>query len=112
MRRASKFGLRATVMLTGLEVINVPLDAADDPASMKFIRWHRQHRVVQWYLFQHEISPWRVWHFRVPAAVQEWMSGKPVAKPSAGWVLFRRGTQWEQVDVPRVQGWPTHVPGL
>jgi hypothetical protein len=112
-RRASKFGLRATVMLTGLEVINVPLDAADDPTSMKFVRWHRQHRVVQWYLFQHEISPWRVWHFRVPARVQEWMSGRPVARPSAGWVLFRRaGSQWEQVDIPRVQGWPTHVPGV
>ena len=77
--------------------------------------WRRinQHKVVQWYLFQQEISPWRVWHFRIPPRLQEWLTHKPVPPPSQGWTLYRRsGMQWVKVDVPHVANWPRRVPGL
>jgi len=112
-RRASKFGLRATVMLTDLEVVNTPLAFSDDPSSPRFLRWSNQRKVVQWYLFQQEASPWRVWHFRIPAWLQEKLTHNPVPPPSEGWVLYRRaGAQWLRVDVPHVKDWPRRVPGM
>jgi hypothetical protein len=112
-RRASKFGLRASVMLTDLEIVNTPIDSADEPISPRFVKWARQHRVVQWYLFQEEISPWRVWHFRIPGALQTWLTKEPVPPPNQGWVLYHRnGAQWEKVPVPRQSSGPTRVPGM
>jgi hypothetical protein len=112
-KRPSKFGLRAAVMLTDLAIVNTPIDYGEDIDSPRFAKWSRQHRVVQWYLYQQPISPWRLWHLRVPKSVQRILTTQPVGRPSEGWVLYRRdGSSWDKVEVPKINGWPTRVPGM
>jgi len=86
---------------------------------------------VKFALFQLPISPWRVWHFRLPAALQKALSREDVPPPSAGWVLYRyvapvnvtiplplphvmtvQQAKWVKIDVPVVHNWPTRVPGM
>jgi hypothetical protein len=114
-RRFSKFGLRALVMLTELRVRTVPPKASDEPAtSPKFLRWARNNK-VHWYAFQDEVSPWRVWHFRIPAWLQAKLSDEPVKPPTAGWTLYHRlEGDWSPVEIsPQIANqWPTRVPGM
>jgi hypothetical protein len=130
-RRQSKFGLRATAMLSNRIVKNMPGKwDAGDVNKVRFINWTRS-RHIKWYLYQQPISPWRVWHFRLPAGLQKFLSGEEVAPESAGWVLYRyvapvnatiplpmphvvtiAPAKWVKVDVPIVHNWPTRVPGM
>jgi hypothetical protein len=129
-RRISKFGLRATVMLSNHVVRNVPGKFGDDVNKAKFNTWARSKK-IRWYLYQQPISPWRVWHFRLPASVQKALSREEVGPPSAGWVLYRYNApvnvvmpvptphvvtvlpaKWIPVEVEPVSNWPTRVPGL
>jgi len=130
-RRQSKFGLRATVMLSDRVVKSMPGKwDTEDVNRAKFISWARS-RHIKFALFQLPISPWRVWHFRLPAGLQEYLSKEPVPPPSAGWVLYRyvapvnavmplptphvvtlSPAKWVKVEILPVHGWPTRVPGM
>jgi hypothetical protein len=110
--RASKSGLRVAVMLTNRVVQIVPMNKADEPVVPKTINYTRKQR-IHWYLYQQPISPWRLWHFRVPGWLQEAMTREPVGPESGGWVLYRNiDGRWVGVDVREVRGWPTRVPGM
>jgi hypothetical protein len=110
--RASKSGLRVAVMLTNRVVQVVPMNKADEPVVPKTINYNRRQR-IRWYLYQQPISPWRVWHFRVPAWLQEAMTKEPVGPESGGWVLYRVvDGKWVGIDLREVRAWPTRVPGL
>jgi hypothetical protein len=132
-RRDSKAGLRATVMLSNLIVRSVPgklisPEVSQDITKPRWVGWMRNHH-LRWYLYQQPISPWRVWHFRIPAWLQQALSREEVGPPSAGWVLYHRiiitadvplplpheevvVERWVPVDVPPIKGWPTRVPGM
>lgn len=123
-KRQSQFALRATAMLTDHAVINVPR-AKQWPPGTK-LAWWCQHYGVKHYLHQNPISPWRVWHFRVPNAWQERLQGAPVDKLDMGWALYRVvpsvpaipgvideiPPRLEPIDTPPSEHWPTRVPGL
>jgi hypothetical protein len=130
-RRQSKFGLRATVMLSDRVVKSMPGKwDSEDVNKAKFVSWARS-RHIKFALFQLPISPWRVWHFRLPAWLQAKLSREDVPPPSAGWVLYRyvapvsvvmplpaphlvtiAPAKWVKVDVTPVHDWPTRVPGM
>ena len=102
-------------MLTDLRIRPVLQRYCEDPTqSQKTVRWLRDNK-VHWYAFQEEVSPWRVWHFRVPAWLQAKISREPVKPLTQGWLLFRRVEgDWQRVEVPRIGpgDWPTRVPGM
>jgi hypothetical protein len=123
-KRQSQFALRATAMLTDRAVINLPR-ARQWPPSTK-LAWWCQHYGIKYYLHQNPISPWRVWHYRIPEKLQERMQGAPVDKLEAGWELYRvvpyvpgiPGVLDEipprmvPIETPPSRDWPTRVPGL
>ena len=124
-RRISKAGLRAAVMLSDVVVKSVPDRVGDDPMRGKFLASARS-KHVKWYLYQAPISPWRLWHFRVPAWLQKSLSHEEVPPESGGWILYRYVPpvnsfvplpmsqvvtlvpgKWVKVDVPTSHHWPT-----
>ncbi|MGB7158623.1 MAG: hypothetical protein WBD40_11190 [Tepidisphaeraceae bacterium] len=133
-RRPSPFALRATTMLTGKAIIQMP-KKWQIPPSTRLARWLNRNG-VEYYLHQNPISPWRVWHFRVPDWWQQSMTGVPVEELEAGWKLYlvvpgdaelpalpgvvmspiaeavKVPPSLLPVDVPRSKDWPTRVPGL
>src|SRR4051812_17279764 len=111
-RRMMKTGQRVIVMLTDRVTQYVPGKLCGLPTP-RFASWARR-RHVTWYLYQEPISPWRVWHFRLPGWLQQKLSGEPPAPTSAGWVLYHVDEEgvWQPVEVPPVKGWPKRVPGM
>ncbi|HEV2295390.1 MAG TPA: hypothetical protein VGR35_16185 [Tepidisphaeraceae bacterium] len=123
-KRQSQFALRATTMLTDRDTINLPRDRQWPPSTK--LAWWCQHYGIKYYLHQHAISPWRVWHFRVPEKWQERVQGAPVDRLEAGWKLYRvvpyvpavPGVLDEippkliPIETPPSRDWPTRVPGL
>jgi hypothetical protein len=129
-RKQSKFGLRATVMLSNMVVRNFPPRLADDINTSGFVRYARS-RHVRYYLYQQPISPWRVWHFRLHPWFQKMLTGQPVPPASSGWVLYRyvspisamvpfptphvmviEGAHYTRMEVQPIKDWPTRVPGM
>jgi hypothetical protein len=113
-QRHSWYGLRATSLLTGKSIVSVPnrYITRDGKPTITLNRWLYNRR-VKYYLAQPPVSPWRVWHFRVPWW-QEYRTGLPVEPIDSDWQLYR-------VDGPDVtrrvhlqpsRDWPTRVPGL
>jgi hypothetical protein len=123
-KRQSQFALRATTMLTNKDTINLPREKQGPPGTK--LAWWCQHYGIKWYLHQNAISPWRVWHYRIPRALQERIQGSPVDDLEAGWQLYRvvpmvpavPGVLDEippklvPVETPPSRDWPTRVPGL
>jgi hypothetical protein len=123
-KRQSQFALRATTMLTNRDTINLPREKQGPPGSK--LAWWCQHYGIKYYLHQHAISPWRVWHYRIPEWMQARMQGSPVDKMEAGWKLYRvvpfvpavPGVLDEipprlvPIETPPSRDWPTRVPGL
>lgn len=123
-KRQSQFALRATTMLTNHDTINLPRNR-QWPVGAR-LAWWCQHYGIKYYLHQHAISPWRVWHFRVPETWQERVQGSPVDKLEAGWALYRvvpyipgvpgvideTPPKLIPIDTPPSRDWPTRVPGL
>lgn len=111
--KASPFGIRATVWLTDRQIISPRWkDSATPPnSSPRLGRWLRS-KGVRWYLYQTEISPWRVWHFRL-GWYEKWQTGKTAERDTAGWQLYQlRGETWYPVRLPRKCNPVTRVPGL
>jgi hypothetical protein len=121
-QRWSKFGVRATVMLSDVVTKYVPNKYAGDPTSQKsFYNWARRYK-VKYYLVQQPTSPWRVWHFRLTASLQQSLTHEPVEYVSGGWQLYKiidkgpptptNAPYAQLINVPEVKNWPRRVPGL
>lgn len=94
--RYSRFGLRAAAMLTGRDIVSVPLRLCRPPDNRAFQRWADRHQIMH-YLYQPDVSPWRVFHFRMPW-LQEMKTGRPAEDAGAGWRLYQRTEEgWERV---------------
>jgi len=114
----SRMGLRATTMLTGKAIVATPrrYTRNGDPRSNPyFLAWARSPEIgVKYVLFQADVSPWRLFHFRVPW-LQEAMTGEPAVDTGAGWRLYEippSGDECIRVSVPPAPNWPTRVPGM
>jgi hypothetical protein len=122
--KASPFGLRATVLLTGKEIITPRFKDTNDPpnsnsrAGRDVRRWLNS-KGIKYYLYQPEISPWRVWHFRL-GWYEKMQTGHTAEKDNAGWVLYRcapgagkgkDADDWIPVRPSKFQP-VTRVPGL
>ena len=117
--KASPFGLRATVLLTGKQVLTPRFKDTTAPpnsnsrAGRDVRRWLNS-KAVRWYLYQPEISPWRVWHFRL-GWYEKMQTGQTAEKDTAGWQLYRPtsdGDDWVAVRLPNKFQPVTRVPGL
>ena len=117
--RASPFGLRATVLLISREVVTPRFTDTSAPpnsnarAGRSLRRWLKS-KGVKWYLYQPDISPWRVWHFRL-GWYEKWQTGQTADKDTAGWQLYRataNGDDWIPVKLPNKMTPVTRVPGL
>jgi hypothetical protein len=120
--RASPFGIRATVWLTGRDDILSPRwkDTTVPPnsstsAGRNLRRWLKA-KDVRWYLYQPDVNPWRVWHFRL-GWYQKMQTGEEPARVSSGWILYRLGVRngeddWIPVRLPNRFEPVTRVPGL
>ena len=112
--RASPYGIRATVWLTDREILSPRWkDTAAPPNSNpRLARWLRS-KGVKWYLYQTEISPWRVWHFRL-GWYEKCQTGKTADVDTAGWQLYRLtgSGDWKLLPLRRRCKPVTRVPGL
>jgi hypothetical protein len=116
--KTSRLGLRATTMLTGKAIVSVPmkyLRSGDPRRNPNFLNWARSPDIgVKYVLYQPPVSPWRVFHFRVPW-LQEAMTGEPAINNGACWRLYEippSGDEAVRISVRAVSNWPTRVPGL
>lgn len=82
-------------MLTNRAIVSVPSRRCDptppdgSPPEL-LLNWAHSTRgaPIKWYLYQPEISPWRVWHFRL-GWLQKLHEGKEPEDTGAGWRLYR-----------------------
>lgn len=110
--KASPFGLRAVVLLTGREIITprFNLTAPEHPGG-KMRAW-LQSKGIRYYLHQRVISPWRVWHFRM-GWYQKMQTGSTATRDTAGWQLYRvDDDRLTPIPIPRRCEPVTRVPGL
>ena len=114
--RYSKFGIRALHLLCDQQVIPVErknrfklIKPTDDD-----LRKSLRRNAVTYCITQESWTPWRVWHFRLSPAFQEWLTKRPVLYETGGWELWSRvNARYEKVnEVPRTFDPPTRVPGL
>lgn len=117
--KASPFGLRASVLLTGREIQTPRFKDTSAPpnsnvrAGRELRKWLKA-KNVKWYLYQSEISPWRVWHFRL-GWYEKMQTGHTSETDSSGWTLYRlaaNGEDWIPVRLPNRFQPVTRVPGL
>jgi hypothetical protein len=95
--RISPFGLRAATMLTGKAIISVPRNIRpSETRSREIQRWFslRNQRGIKYYLQQPEVSPWRVWHFRL-GWLQKQKTGMEAVDTGAGWRLYEVKTSMD-----------------
>jgi hypothetical protein len=109
--KASPFGLRATALLTGREIVTPRFNqTAGDPGG-KMRAW-LQSKGVKYYLHQRPISPWRVWHFRM-GWYEKMQTGSTAEDDKAGWSLYRvDGDRLTQIPLAKKCDPVTRVPGL
>lgn len=114
--RISRLGLRATTMLTGKAIVSVPmkyLTRGDPRKNVNFLNWARS-LGVKYVLYQPEVSPWRVFHFRM-GWLQEMMTESPAIDTGAGWRLYEIpevGDEAVRISLAAVKDWPIFVPGM
>ncbi|HEY1628518.1 MAG TPA: hypothetical protein VGF52_01595, partial [Tepidisphaeraceae bacterium] len=115
-KRISRFGLRATAMLTGKAIVSLPTRYTrwgDPHKSPVFLNWARVIG-IKYLLYQPEVSPWRVFHFRM-GWLQELMTHEPAVDTGAGWRLYHippQGSEAIREPLEPRDNWPTRVPGL
>ena len=111
--KASPFGLRATVLLTGREIITPRFNLTGGDPGGKLRAWlQSKDPRVRYYLHQRPISPWRVWHFRM-GWYEKLQTGQTAERDMAGWSLYRvDDDRLTQIPLPRRCDPVTRVPGL
>ena len=110
--------LRQAVMLTGRSMITPPYKSTavspDTPTGkgLAIRRWLLSHG-VRYYLWQPPISPWRVWHFRMPW-LEKARTGHTAEVDASGWQLFRLNDDRTVTQLPLPDRCEpvTRVPGL
>lgn len=118
--KASPFGIRATVLLTGLDDIQNPkwkltaVPPNSNTATGRDVRKWLKSKQIKWYLYQTEIEPWRVWHFRLDW-YEKMQLGMAPNSETVGWQLYRASPtndDWIPVRLPNKFMPVTRVPGL
>ena len=118
--KASPFGIRATVWLTGLNDVNSPrwkntvVPPNSNTSAGRDLRKWLKSKGIKWYLYQTEIEPWRVWHFRL-GWYEKMQLGHVPTEETVGWQLYREtttGDDWIPVRLPNKLVPVTRVPGL
>lgn len=108
--RSSPFGLRATTLLTGRAVEQVPWKLTGPPSTR--LRSWLNHQQIEYYLYQPPVSPWRVGHLRLGWWEQK-VTGVAPEQDRAGWRLYKvNDDKMPEVVPPPAPNWPTRVPGL
>jgi len=108
--RIGRSSLRELAMLTGKAIVSVPIRYCDptpaDGSAPILLNWVRQAKgaPIKWYLFEPDVSPWRVWHFRL-GWLQQMHEGAPPIDTGAGWRLY-----WMPQYAPTTQ--PATRPGI
>lgn len=116
--RTSWVALRAPAMLTGkaIGVVDKTYVVNGDPyRSARFLSWARK-KNYKYVIYMPEVSPWRLFHFRVPW-LQEAMTGEPAVDTGAGWRLYKippegEGDEAKRISLTTTPNWPTRVPGM
>lgn len=109
-KRRNTFGCRALNMLLDVKVLAVPGKICSVEPNKQLVDW-AQKKNVRFYLYRPPVSPWRLWHFRVPW-LQAKMTGKPVSQ-NPYWVLYElQDDKFVKIDPPEVSDWPKRLPGL
>jgi hypothetical protein len=114
--RLSRFGLRATAMLTGKAIVSLPLRytrLGDPRNSAIFLAWARR-LGIKYVLYQPDVSPWRVFHFRM-GWLQKIITHEEPIDTGAGWRLYLippTGDEAIRVSLDPYTHWPTRVPGM
>ncbi|MEA2710964.1 MAG: Dolichyl-phosphate-mannose-protein mannosyltransferase [Phycisphaerales bacterium] len=111
--KASPFGLRAVVLLTGREIVTPKFNQTNgDPRTGGKMRAWLQSKGIKYYLYQRKISPWRVWHFRM-GWYEKMQTGSTEPEDTGGWQLYRVDDEkLTQIALPRRCEPVTRVPGL
>jgi hypothetical protein len=116
--KASPFPFRAAVLLADREIVTPPYPDTQYPPTYatrptrNLRRWLRNANAL-YYIYQPEISPWRVWHFRV-GWYQKMLTHVAPGKDHSAWQVYRidpRGAV-RQLAYPITHEYPTRVPGL
>lgn len=87
--RGTRFAIRAGVMLLDRPIQLIPPRKAGDPATppeQRVLDWAIP-RGVRYYLYQPPISPWRIWHFRLPW-LQQRLTAQPPREIPFTWQLY------------------------
>jgi hypothetical protein len=85
----------------------------DPHKSTIFLNWARD-LGVKYLLYEPEVSPWRVFHFRM-GWLQELLTHQPAIDTGAGWRLYRIppiGDEAIRISLEAGEDWPTRVPGI
>ena len=108
--RRNTFALRSLNMLLNSYIRAVPASVCSDQPNEQLLTWAAAEN-VRFYLYRPPVSPWRLWHFRVPW-LQEKMTGNKVHY-NPFWVLYERTDEgFTPVSLPMVRDWPRALPGI
>ena len=115
----SKFGPRALHLLTNRPIMTMVRKAkmAVRPTDEDVRKWlNKGVNDVDYYVYQNDWKPWRVWHFQLSPSLQKALTGRPAynGAPSGGWELWgRKNANYRNVPIaPTEFAPPTRVPGL
>jgi hypothetical protein len=107
LRRPNSYAERQLSLLTGRKITSVPPHLSSSVPDSKMIEWANA-RDIHYYLYRTPVSPWRVWHFRMPD-LQAWLTGKPV-EVYADWELYElENGEARLVTLPDEVKWPREV---
>jgi len=112
--RHPRFLMRALVVLTENHVASIPVAAENDirlPPGQSVLDWAHKSS-VRYYACLPPVSPWRVWHFRIPW-IQKMVTHHSVIPTRDSFQLWDvSGDAAVQIHVERVNDWPLRVPGM
>ena len=105
----NKVGMATSAMMTDHIIVPTPGRVGLYGPSPQLVRWAEK-RGIHYFLLRSPISPWRLWHFRVPA-LQRWLTGQRNIPTNPYWVLYRieNGKAIEIRDIPPAPP-VTHMP--
>lgn len=122
---SSHYGLRVMVLLSNHQIRDVdekhslqPGAGQDTDKSLMRWCWGRD---VEYYVYEPPVHPWRVWHFRVPAWLEDRLARDlpppEFSSDGAGWQLWKvtlntRGASMTRIPLEPLRNWPDRMPGM
>jgi hypothetical protein len=108
---ANSFGVRVMNVLTDRTIRIVPRDVCEYAPNDELPAWAAE-RGVRYYLYLPPVSPWRVWHWRMPW-LQRRETGQTDIPTNPHWELYElRDGRSIRIDVPPTGARVTRLPGL